>query len=70
MNLVSYDIATTCVCVHCIFGSLTLSACTRVTVVVLCECVYVCYHTSCYIPDLGVIKLPVSFYIYVLCGFH
>ena len=33
---------------------LTLGACVRVTVVVLCVCVSVCYQASCYIPCLQV----------------
>ena len=33
---------------------LTLGAYARVTVVVLCECLSVCYHASCHIPRLYV----------------
>ena len=43
---------------------LTLGACARVTVVVICVCVSVCYRNSCYIPCLYVEdKVPLGFCI-------
>ena len=41
---------------------LTLGACTRVTVVILCVCVSFCYLASCYIPCLYVeSRVPLGF---------
>jgi hypothetical protein len=50
------------------------TACTRVTLAVLCVCVSVCYQAtcSCYIPGLYVEnnRLLMAFLRYVLCGFR